>query len=181
MNFDELIINRQSVRKYTDKKVEKYKIEKRIETARMSPSACNAQPWKFIVVDNQELINKIAKETYSRILSMNKFVFDAPVLIVIVMEKPNFSSQIGGRIKNKDFYLIDIGIAASNFCLQATELGLGTCMLGWFNEKPIAQILNIPENKRIGLLISVGYPPDDYKKRMKIRKEYNKICSINKY
>jgi nitroreductase len=181
MNFDQLVLNRQSVRKYISKKVEKDKLEKCIETARIAPSASNAQPWKFIIIDEPEIKEKVASETYGKLISFNKFVHEAPVIVAIVIEKPNFKSQFGARVKDKDFYLIDIGILAAHFCLQATELGLGTCILGWFNEKQIIKILNIPKNKRIGILISVGYSPEDYKLRTKIRKEQGKILSFNKY
>ena len=88
---------------------------------------------------------------------------------------------IGGRIKKKEYPLIDIGIAAEHFCLQATEEGLGSCMLGWFNEKDIQKLLQIPKSRKIGLLISLGYTPDEYKQRKKIRKDRQKVVSFNKY
>ena len=179
MKFLELILKRQSVRKYSEKAVEKEKIERCLEAARLAPSACNAQPWKYIIVDDNELKEKVAKETFSIIAPFNKFSLKAPVIVVIVMEKPNLQSQFGGRVNNKDFYLIDIGITAEHFCLQATEEGLGTCILGWFNEKAIMKLLNIPSKKRIGLLITVGYPADE--PRQKKRKDLTEIRSYNKY
>ncbi|MEI6852429.1 MAG: nitroreductase family protein [Bacteroidota bacterium] len=179
MNFPELVKTRQSVRKYTTQAVEREKIERCIEAVRLAPSACNSQPWKFIIVDDTELKDRIAKETYNTVVAFNKFVKEAPVIAVIVMEKPTMISQIGGRIKDKDFYLIDIGIAAEHFCLQAAEEGLGTCMLGWFNEKKIAEILHIPKSKRIGLLITLGYSESTL--REKIRKSTVDILNYNRY
>jgi nitroreductase len=179
MNFPELVKTRQSVRKYTTQAVEREKIERCIEAVRLAPSACNSQPWKFIIVDDAELKDRIAKETYNTVVAFNKFVKEAPVIAVIVMEKPTMISQIGGRIKDKDFYLIDIGIAAEHFCLQAAEEGLGTCMLGWFNEKKIAEMLHLPKNKRIGLLITLGY--SDSSLREKIRKTTGDILNYNRY
>jgi len=179
MKFLELVNTRQSVRKYSDKAVEKEKIERCIEAARLAPSACNAQPWKFIVVDEPGLKEKVAKETFSTIAPFNKFTLQAPVIVAIVMEKPTMLSQFGGRIKDKDFYLIDIGITAEHFCLQAAEEGLGTCMLGWFNEKAVMKTLDISAKKRIGLLITLGYAADEPRK--KIRKNKNEMCSYNKY
>ena len=126
-----------------------------------------------------EWIQKVAKETYSPIISFNQFVQQAPVIVVIVIEKPKLLSQIGGRIKDKDFYLIDIGITAEHFCLQAAEEGLGTCMLGWFNEKNIINILGVPSKKRIGLLITLGYADDEQRK--KSRKEIEGMRSYNHY
>ncbi len=181
MNFQELINKRQSVRKYSDKAVEKEKIKRCIEAARLAPSASNSQPWKLLIVDNPELKNKVAKETCSKLLKFNKFVLESSVIIVIVLEKAKVKTRIGEKLKNKEWRLIDIGIAAEHFCLQATEEGLGTCMLGWYNEKPIKKLLNIPDNKPIGLLISVGYPVKDYKLRKKIRKDIEQIVSYNAY
>ncbi len=159
----DLIMLRQSVRRYTDQKVEKEKLQRCLEAAQMAPSACNAQPWKFIVVDDEQLVKKVARETWDRIAAFNKFVDQAPVIIVITIEKSPLVPTMGRIIKKKEYPLIDIGIAAEHFCLQATEEGLGTCMLGWYNEKPIQKLLGIPKNRRIGLLISLGYEPDDYK------------------
>ena len=179
MNFIELISKRQSVRKYLSKPVEKEKIDLCIEAGRIAPSASNSQPWKYIVVDDPIIKDKVAHETYSTLVSFNKFVVQAPVIIVIVIEKPGLVTQIGASIQKRDYPLIDIGITAEHFCLQATELGLGTCMLGWFNEKPIKKLLNIPEKKRIGLMISVGYADDE--PRQKNRKKTNEIRVYNKY
>jgi len=181
MKFIELINLRQSVRRYTDKPVEKDKLDRCLEAAFLAPSACNAQPWRFIIVDDPVLVKKVAKETWNKLVAFNKFVDQAPVIIVITIEKSPLVPTIGGIIKDKEYPLIDIGIAADHFCLQATEEGLGTCMLGWFNEKPIQKLLNIPKNRRIGLLISMGYEPEGYKMRKKIRKDLSKVVSYNRY
>ncbi|MEE8341788.1 MAG: nitroreductase family protein [Candidatus Neomarinimicrobiota bacterium] len=181
MDFSELIKIRQSVRNYSDKAVEKEKIEKCLEAARLAPSASNSQPWKYIVVDEEELKNKVAEATFDKVVKFNKFALEAPVIIVIVMEKPKLITQIGGEIKKREFPLIDIGITAEHFCLQAAELDLGTCMIGWFNQTRIQKLLNIPMNKTIGLLITLGYPPADYVLRKKIRKEKSEIIGNNKY
>jgi nitroreductase len=179
MNFSELVKTRQSVRKYLPKAVEPEKIARCIEAARLAPSACNSQPWKFVIIDDDTLREQVAKETYNAVVTFNKFVKEAPVIVLIVMERPTLISQIGGRIKDKDFYLIDIGIAAEHFCLQAAEEGLGTCMLGWFNEKKIAGLIQLPKSKRIGLLITLGY--SDSSLREKIRKPTEEIVKHNRY
>ena len=176
-----LIRKRQSVRRYADRAIEQEKLERCLEAAMLAPSACNAQPWKFIVVDEPELVKKVARETWNTLVKFNKFVEQAPVLIVITIEKSPIVPKMGKVIKNMDYPYIDIGIAAEHFCLQASEEGLGTCMLGWFNEKPIQKLLNIPRNRKIGLLISVGYEQEGYKMREKIRKDWTKVISYNKY
>uniref|UniRef100_UPI00321660F4 nitroreductase family protein n=1 Tax=uncultured Draconibacterium sp. TaxID=1573823 RepID=UPI00321660F4 len=181
MSFKELIRQRQSVRKYQNKPVEKEKLQQLIEAVHLSPSACNSQPWKLIIVDNPELKNEVANATFSKMAAFNKFALEAPVIVVLVIEKPKLIAQIGGGIKNQEYPQYDIGIAAEHFCLQATELGLGTCMLGWFNEKKIQHLLNIPKKRKIGLVITLGYAPEGYKQRKKIRKPLDEICGFNSY
>lgn len=175
----ELILRRQSDRKYSDRPVEEEKLERIIEAARMAPSACNAQPWKFVVVNDPEKLGRVAKAASAKVPGMNMFVEQAPVLIVIVRESPNFSSKAGGLIKSKDYSHIDIGIAAENICLQAAAEGLGSCILGWFDEKEVRSILGIPGSKRVELIISLGYSLSEY--RQKRRKPKEITVSFNKY
>lgn len=172
-------MNRQSDRKYSEKAVEKEKLERIVEAGRMSPSACNAQPWKFIVVTEPGLLKEVAEAASAKLLGMNSFVTQAPVQIVIVREKPNFSSKVGATIKNKDYSLIDIGIAAENICLQAEADGLGSCIIGWFDEKMLRKILKIPGSKRVELIITLGYSLSD--QREKRRKPEGETVSYNKY
>ena len=181
MTFQELINRRQSVRRYQNKPVEREKLQQLIEAVRFAPSASNSQPWKLILVDEPELKDKVAIATFSKLVAFNKFAPQASVMAVLVIEKPKMITQIGGSVKNREFPLIDIGIAAEHFCLQATDLGLSTCMLGWFNEKKIKQLLSIPKKKRIGLVITLGYETEDYKQREKIRKSVNEMSNFNSY
>ena len=177
MDFRELITKRQSERQYDTRPVESEKIMLCIEAARMAPSACNAQPWKFVVVDEPELKTQLANAIAG--MGMNKFAFGAPAIIAIVLEKPNVMSKIGSVLKGKEYTLMDIGIAATHFCLQATELGLGTCIIGWFDEKKVRKLLQIPNKKRIPLLLTVGYATDELRKKQ--RKELKVMYSSNKY
>lgn len=184
MNIDgkqllELIGKRQSDRKYRNRPVEKEKIERLLEAGRLAPSACNAQPWKFIAVDDPELLKQLSVAASARLLGMNSFVDQAPFMIVIVRESPNFTSKVGATIKNKDYSLIDIGIATENICLQAEAEGLGSCILGWFDEKMVRKILSIPSGKRVELILTIGYSLSD--KRQKRRKSREEIVSFNKY
>jgi len=181
MEFSELIKQRQRVRKYQSIPVEREKIEKLIDAVHLAPSACNSQPWKLIVVDEPGLKNEVAKATFSKTISFNKFAVEAPVIAVLVMEKAKLIAQIGGLVKNQEYIQYDIGIAAAHFCLQAADLGLGTCIIGWFDEKKIQQLLHIPKKRKVGLLITLGYPPEDYKKRKKIRKPLDEFCGFNSY
>lgn len=179
-NFLEMVMSRQSVRGYSNEPVRKESIERCLEAARFAPSACNAQPWKFIVVDDPVLKNQLADATQDRILSMNHFTKQAPVHIVVIREKANLTSNIGQVIKNKEYPLIDIGIAVEHLCLQALEEGLGTCIIGWFNEKKVKKLLNIPLAKRAELIITLGHPAK-IEIREKTRKSMNEIAVYNRY
>ena len=180
MTFLDLVSSRQSVRAFDpDRSVEKEKIERIIEIARLAPSACNAQPWSFVVVDDPELKNKVADATSSRVLGMNHFTKQAPVHLLLVEEKVNISSGIGGWIKKKDFAQMDLGIVAAHIVLAAEAEGLGTCIVGWFDEDKVKDLLHIPASKRVWLDIVIGYGTQPLRK--KNRKSIDKIVSYNSY
>ena len=181
MKFAELIKLRESVRRYAERPVEEKKIKQLVEAVRLAPSASNSQPWTLVMVSEPELKNRVAEATYSKLVSFNKFAPQAPVIAVLVIEKPKVITQLGAALKDREFPLIDIGVAASHFCLQAAELGLGTCMLGWFDENKVRKLLAIPKGKRIGLLITLGYAADGYRTRPKIRKEVEEMSRFDSY
>lgn len=156
--FSTLVDRRFSLRKYSDRPVPEDAISRCLEAARLAPSACNSQPWYYIVVQDPERRDRLARLTVPPGGAMNRFVREAPVLVALVAERPSLASQIGSALKNKPFYLIDIGITADHFCLQAAELGLGTCMVGWFQEKGVRTLLQIPRGRRPVLLITLGFP-----------------------
>lgn len=180
MSFLELTNKRYSVRNYKSTPVEREKIDRCVEAARLAPSACNSQPWKFIIVDDSQLRSELAKAAFEGILKFNHFAFKAPVLVLIVSQRQKASAKFGSIVKKKNFTLMDIGIAAEHFCLQAAEEGLGTCMLGWFNEKKVKKTLSIPRSKRVELIISAGFSANKNIPRKK-RKTIEEILSYNKY
>ena len=176
-NFAELARCRQSVRRYTDRPVEREKLEQCLETTRLSPSANNAQPWRFVVVDRPELRAEVAR--CAMLGGMNRWASEAPVFVVVVLERPNLLAAVGSVLQNKEYRLLDVGMAANQFCLQAADLGLGTCMVGWFDEKRVRRLLGVPRGKRIPLLIAVGYGEEPL--RAKIRKTTDAMASWNRY
>lgn len=177
MDFLELANKRQSDRAYDSRPVEAEKIERILQAAHVAPSACNSQPWHIIVVDDKEKCAEVSAALSS--MGMNKFGAQAPVHLVIVEERPNFTASIGGWIKNKHFPFIDTGIVASYITLAATAEGLGSCILGWFDEKKMKKILNIPSSKRVLLDILIGYPACEH--RNKVRKPIEEIIGRNQY
>jgi len=177
----DLLKHRKSIRDFLDRPVERKKIMMCLEAARLAPSACNSQPWKFIVVDDRQLKDKLGDAAFRGIYSMNSFCKMAPVMVVVVSEKSKFLARIGGMFRGTKYYLIDIGVAIEHFVLQAEDLGLGTCWIGWFNERAVKSVLEIPHRKKIDILIALGYYD-----REKTRSEYSrdpidKIASFNSY
>lgn len=181
MDFSQLLQARKSVRSYQDRPVEEWKLDLLVEAVRLAPSASNSQPWKLIIVNDPAIRENVARATYSSVVSFNRFARQAPVLAVLIIERAGIITQIGARLKKREFHLIDIGIAASQFCLQATDLGLGTCMLGWFDEDAIKKLLDIPKNRRIGLVMTLGYEQPEEKQRSKVRKSRGRMSALNRY
>lgn len=177
MDFLQLAASRQSDRAYEHRPVEREKLERILQVACLAPSACNAQPWKFVVVDDPELARRVGKAAAG--LGMNRFAKEAPVHILIVEELMNVTSFLGSKIKDKYFPLIDIGIATAHITLAAESEGLGSCIMGWFDEKEIKQLVGIPADKRLLLDVAVGYAAKP--KRKKSRKALDKVVSYNHY
>ena len=177
MEFSELVLKRQSDRKYAPKMVGREDIVRCLEAARMAPSACNSQPWKFVVVDDRAKLAEMSEAAIG--LGMNRFTVQVPVLVAVVQEPMNMSAKAGSLAKNKDYSMMDLGMAVENFCLQAAELGLGTCIMGWFDEKRVKKVLGVPRTRRVQLLIAMGHP--DAPNRQKVRKPLEEISSWNSY
>jgi len=161
------------------KTVEKEKIDRILEAARLAPSACNSQPWKFVVVTDPKKRMEVANATSSTILSMNHFTKQAPVQLVVIEENGNFTSSVGGWATNKHYPHIDLGIVAAHITLAATDEGLGSCIIGWCDGKKIQKTLDIPKNKRVMLVILLGYPALPL--REKKRKTTEEIVSYDQY
>ena len=166
MNFMEIAQVRQSCRAYDESRfVEREKLDAILEAARLAPSACNGQPYHFTVCKG-DIAKEVAKATQG--MGMNKFASQAPVLIV-VSEMPYVkSAAMGAKVKNNDYRSIDIGITTAYLTAEAAAQGLGTCILGWFDNDKIHKLCGIEYPVR--LVITLGYPKDDTV-RPKKRKE----------
>ena len=171
MEFKNLVNERQPSRSYDkERMVEKEKIKEILEIARLSPSACNGQPY-FITVASGEAAKSIAKATQG--MGMNGFASDAPVMLVISEEPYVKTAALGAKLKKNDYRSIDIGILAAHITLAATENGLGTCILGWFDDQKIREICQL--SGAVRLVITLGYPKEGDKLRKKIRKDEGKL------
>lgn len=181
MDFSEIVYKRYSCRSYDiEKPIDREVVEQIIEAGRLAPSACNSQPWKFVVVDEPELIKEVAKTTQSALLGINKFTPDVKAFIVIVKEARAFSEKVAQIMKHRDYVPYDIGIVSATMCYKATELGLGSCILGWYDGAKIQELLGVPQSKSVELLIALGYPKSD-DVPTKRRKDKGTILSYNRY
>lgn len=177
-SFLELAQQRQSDRAFIPgRKIEQDVLERILESARLAPSACNGQPWHFTVVTDDNLLPEVGRATSG--LGMNKFVKDASALVLITHEETNITSKLGSGIKDKDFPMMDLGIASAFLTLAAEDEGVGSCILGWFDEKKIKELVGIPKKKRLMLIVALGYAAKP--KRKKVRKEWDKVVSFEKY
>lgn len=173
MNFTEIACNRQSCRSYDETRaVEPEKLEAILSAARLSPSACNGQPYHFTVCRGDSA-KKVAAATAG--LGMNKFAVQAPVVIVISEEDYVKSAAMGARIKNNDYRSIDIGIAAAYLTAEAAAQGLGTCILGWLDDQKIRDICGL--TKPVRLVITLGYPKAGDPLRTKKRKDLSELVT----
>ena len=173
MNFTEIAENRQSCRSYDPaRQVETEKLDRILETARLSPSACNGQPY-HITVCRGEIAKKVAKSTQG--MGLNKFAVDAPILLVI-SEKPYVATAaLGAKVKGNDYRSIDIGILSAYITAEAAVLGLGSCILGWFDESEIRSVCGLDGTVR--LVITLGYAKEGDKLRAKKRKDMGELVS----
>ena len=173
MDFLEIARARQSCRAYDpDREVEREKLEAILEAVRLAPSACNGQPY-HVTVCKGSLAKEVAALTTG--LGMNKFAAQAPVLLV-VSEMPYVkSAAMGAKVKNNDYRSMDIGIAVAYMTAEAAAQGLGTCILGWFDDEKIRKLCGIDHPVR--LVVTLGYAKEGDPLRKKKRKELSELVS----
>lgn len=173
MNFSEIAKNRQSCRNYdSERAVEQEKLDAVLQAARLSPSACNGQPY-HITVCTGNTAKEVAKAVTG--MGMNKFAAAAPVLIVISEEPYVKSAALGAKLKGNDYRSIDIGILSAYITAEATAQGLGSCILGWLDDQKIRTICGLEYPVR--LVITLGYALPDEKLRPKKRLETDKLIT----
>jgi len=156
-SLDEIIAKRFSCRAYDSRPVSEGDLTAICEAARLAPSACNSQTWRFVVVRDRNLISRVCDEAMRPVIR-NQWMKEAPVLIVGCSKLDILANKIGSAVTGIEYYQIDLGIAMEHMVLKATELGLGTCWIGWFKEEKIKEILGIPGIIRVTALLTVGYP-----------------------
>lgn len=152
MDLMEAIKTRRSIRRFKETPVPESLLKEVLNTARLAPSADNAQPWRIIVIMDADLKLKLISASYGQ-----KFIAQAPVLLVVCGVPEETFSTIGGYM---NAHVIDVAIAVDHMTLAANALGLGTCWVGRFNEDKVREVLEIPEDVRVIAMIPLGYPDE---------------------
>ena len=168
MSILDIIRKRYSCRAYQDRSIEKEKLDKIFEAARLAPSAKNMQDWRFVVVTEKEKRRKIAQAT-------NKAeIFEKAAAIIVACSNSAHIMKCGQPIGP-----IDVAIALEHIALQAAELGLGTCWIGSFSPEIVRQAAAIPDDVTIIELMAIGYPADRPKEPQ--REPVGKIVCYEKW
>jgi len=176
--FQKIIRGRRSIRRYLPTPVNPEKIRTCLEAARLAPSAHNAQPCRFIVIDEPELKDRLTAAAFSGIYSGSKFAARAPVLIILLAKRGLVAHHLGGRLQNVHYHLIDVGIAGEHLVLQAEELGLATCWMGWFNYRKVRKVLKIPRKFKVVAMMPLGYA-EKRPTREPPRRAFEEVASFN--
>ena len=169
MHFKELIKSRYSVRDYHTNKVDRTLLKEVVNAGRLAPSAANRQPWQFVVVDDDEILEKI-RASYTR-----DWFSKAPNLIIVY---GNHEESWKRSYDNKDHCDIDIAIAVDHMTLMATELGLGTCWVCHFNADVINDVIKNDKGLEPVAILTIGYPVEN-KPPIKKRKDLDEVISFN--
>ena len=169
MELKEVIRKRQSTRSYLDKPVPDEKLNNILEAARLAPSASNRQPWKFIVVKKHERVQELAEAANGQ-----KFVGEAPVIIAAVATNAEHVMPCG-----VPSHPVDLAIAVDHMTLAAVDEGLGTCWIGAFSQQRVKEILGIPPEHRVVVLLLIGFPEKE--KAVKVRKSFEEIVCYESF
>lgn len=155
--FSELTSARFSCRAYKPDPVPCAMVDQILEAARLAPSACNRQPWRFAVATSPETRRQLVEKGFRPGLGMT-WAAEAPVLLVLGITRSFITHTLAPAISGVDYPLLDLGIAGEHAVLQATELGLGTCWIGWINPRAVRKIVGWPASVVPQAIITVGWP-----------------------
>lgn len=171
MEFERLVETRQACRKYLTKPVEREKLQKIVETGRLAPSACNSQPWKMYIASGEKA-RDIAPCMQD--LGMNKFLSGVPAFIVVTETDARLKPGAERKVSQNHFVKYDIGELVAYLTLEAKNLGLDTCVIGWVNGETLRKVVGYHENEQCTLVVAVGY--SDCETRVKVRKPIEEIA-----
>ena len=160
MNFENCVKERRSVRKFTEEKISHETFEKIIELARFAPSWKNSQTARYHIIENEDIKTKVAEEAVMNFVFNEKTIKRAPALVVLTAVGKKSGYEEDGTFstsKEDRWEVFDAGIACQTFCLSAYNEGVGSVVLGIFDDKKVKEICEIPEEENVMALIAVGY------------------------
>ncbi len=164
MNTTDCIKTRRSIRNYKEEQIPQDLLKEVVELARFAPSWKNTQIARYYVVQSAELKKKIAEDCMMGFSFNTNTLTKAPALVVVAyVEKRSGYERDGSFTTSKEdrWEMFDAGIATQTFCLAAAEQGLGTCIMGIFDEAKIAEAINLPEGQKVGAVLAIGYPAEE--------------------
>jgi nitroreductase len=159
MPVRDAIARRVSCRAYQPTPVPQAQLMQVLEAARLAPSACNQQPWRFAVVRDLDLRRRIVEEGFLPGIKMT-WAIAAPVHVVIGMERSFVTHRLAASVSGVNYPWVDIGIAGEHLVLAATELGLSTCWIGWIKPRVVGRIVAWPASVKPVVVITVGHACD---------------------
>ena len=156
--FLDLVARRYSCRAYDPaRSVSDEALRECLEAARLAPSACNRQPWRFVAVRDAERRRAICEGGLLPGIG-HAWLADAPVIVVLCVDIELVTHRLAPALSGVQYHLVDAGIAGEHFVLAAAERGLGTCWIGWFKQRAVRRIIEAPRRVRVVSLIALGYP-----------------------
>lgn len=173
-SYFEMLQRRQSCRSYADRPIEREKLDRCIEAARLAPSACNSQPWRYLVVTNQEWIAKLLPCIQA--LGMNKFANGCHAFIIVVEQPAKLSERPTRLLGSQHFAQFDTGLSVSQLCYEALEQGLSTCVLGGLIESDVKALFELSADERVRVVVAIGYAENDTPREKK-RKPVEEIVT----
>ena len=160
MDAIECIKTRRSVRAYKEDAISRDTVKEIIDLARMAPTWKNSQTLRYVVVDNKDVIKRIAEEATLGFEHNNGIISKCAALVVLTQINDRCGYEKDGSFttsKGAGWEMFDAGVAAQTFCLAAHEKGIGSCILGIFDDKKVAEIIGLEEGKTVATLIPIGY------------------------
>ena len=182
MTFEQMLLNRESCRAYSNKPVSRDDLIKICEAGRLTPSGCNAQPWKFMVVDEPEAKEKLCDALFVMGKSGAPWREECPAFIVLVEQPAKILPLALNYYQDTQrFAQGDVGIACLNMCYQAMELGLSTCILGLIDRDKMLEHFGVPLGQEVRMVLAVGYSKENTQPRPKVRKAFEDVVSFNEW
>ena len=163
MDFTNCVQGRRSIRKFKPQSIDRKRIENIVKAASFSPSWKNSQVVRYIVIENKEKLNYIAENCVLGFVNDCPIIKNAPALILVMVIASRSGYERDGSFstgKEDRWEIFDAGIATQTFCLAAYNEGLGTVIMGYFDEKEVSKVVDLPEGQKLAAMVAIGVPDE---------------------